>query len=213
LRKEIPMKLKLIIVLVIVLLASQAGAGETLALKTQKDMENYNTGVRIVRSLRQQGGEINLDIVIQGMKDELTGEGRILTEDNVSETMVASQNELKQKQVCRVIEDPQLYEALCKRADPQTPASSHAQVQKQRSDEDQTLAALFVSTPAAPQRIASRTGVLSQALIQRQPPVQFQTFSDLQAAQAQANDEPVKIERSDLARRFGESWLKTQPRQ
>ena len=150
-RKEIPMKLKLIIVLGIVLLACQVGAGETLALKTQKDIENYNAGVRIARSLRQQGGEINLDIVIQGMKDELTGEGHILTEDNVSETMVASQNELKQKQVCRVIEDPELYEAICKRDVPQTPASSQAQVQKQRSDEDQTFAALFVSTPAAPQ--------------------------------------------------------------
>ena len=178
-RKEIPMKLRSIIVLGIVFLACQAGAGETLALKTQKDIENYNAGVRIARSLRQQGGEINLDIVIQGMKDELTGEGHILKEDNVSENMVASQNELKQ--VCRVIEDPELYQAICKRDVLQKPASSQTLVQKRRSDEDQTFAALFVSTPAAPQRIASRTGVLSQAFMQKQPPVQFQTFADLQA--------------------------------
>jgi Domain amino terminal to FKBP-type peptidyl-prolyl isomerase len=213
LRKEIPMKLRLITVLAIVLLAVQAGAGETLVLKTQKDKDNYNAGISIARSLRQQGGEINLDIVIQGMKDELTGERHIVTEDNVSETMVASQNELKQKQVCQVIDDPELYEAICNRTVPQAPASSQAQVQKQRSDEEQTFAALFASTPAAPRRIASQTGVLSQALMQRQAPVQYQTFADLQAAQAQVNDEPVKIERSDLARRFGEAWLKTQPHQ
>ena len=199
------------IVLGIVLLACQAVAGEKIALKTQKDIENYNAGIRIARSLRQQGGEINLDIVIQGMKDELTGEGHILTEDNVSETLVASHNEMKQ--VCRVIEDSELYEAICNRTDPQAPASSQAQVQKQRSDEEQTFAALFASTPAAPRRIASQTGVLSQALMQRQAPVQYQTFADLQAAQAQVNDEPVKIERSDLARRFGEAWVKTQPHQ
>ena len=205
------MKLRLMIVLGIVLLACQAVAGEKLALKTQKDIENYNAGIRIARSLRQQGGEINLDIVIQGMKDELTGEGHILTEDNVSETLVASHNEMKQ--VCRVIEDSELYEAICNRTDPQAPASSQAQVQKQRSDEEQTFAALFASTPAAPRRIASQTGVLSQALMQRQAPVQYQTFADLQAAQAQVNDEPVKIERSDLARRFGEAWVKTQPHQ
>lgn len=203
------MKLRLTIVLAIVLLACQAGAGETLGLKTQKDIENYNAGVRIARSLQQQGGEINLDIVIQGMKDELTGEGHILTEDNVSETMVASQNEMKQ--VCRVIEDPQLYEAICKRDVPQTPRSSQTQTLQQRSDEERTVAALFVSTPAAPQGYSPRTSVLSQAIVPKQPPVQLQTFADLQAAQAQANDEPVKIERSDLARRFGESWLKTQP--
>ncbi len=205
------MKLRLMIVLGIVLLACQAVAGEKIALKTQKDIENYNAGIRIARSLRQQGGEINLDIVIQGMKDELTGEGHILTEDNVSETLVASHNEMKQ--VCRVIEDSELYEAICNRTDPQAPASSQAQVQKQRSDEEQTFAALFASTPAAPRRIASQTGVLSQALMQRQAPVQYQTFADLQAAQAQVNDEPVKIERSDLARRFGEAWVKTQPHQ
>jgi hypothetical protein len=207
------MKLRLPIVLAIVLLACQAGAGEKLALKAQKDIENYNTGVRIVRSLKQQGGEINLDIVIRGMKDELTGEGHILTEDNVSETMVASQDELKQKQVCQLIDDPELYEAICKRTDSQASASSQPQMQKQRSGEDQTFAALFVSTPAVPQRNASRAGVLSQGFVQRQAPIQFQTFGDLQVAQAQTNDEPVKIERSDLARRFGESWLKTQPRQ
>jgi hypothetical protein len=206
------MKLKLIIVLGILLLACQVDAGETLVLKTQQNRDNYNTGVRIVRSLKQQGGEINLDIVIQGMKDELLGEGRILTEDAVSETMVASQKELQQKQACRVIEDPGLYEAICKRDDPQA-LGPHAQVRKQGSDEEQTFAALFVSTPAAPRGDSTRTRILSQALMQRQPPVQFQTFADLQAAQAQANDEPVKIERSDLARRFGESWLKTQPRQ
>jgi hypothetical protein len=149
------------------------------------------------------------------MKDELTGEGHILTEDNVnvSETMVASQNDLKQKQVCEVIEDPELYQAICKRDVLQTPASSQAQAQKQRPDEKQTFAALFVSTPAAPRGDSSGSNVLSQALVPKQAPVQFQTFADLQVAQAQANDETVKIERSDLARRFGESWLKTHPRQ
>ena len=135
------MKLRLLIVLAIVLLACQAGAGEKLGLKTQKDIENYNAGVRIARSLQQLGGEINLDIVIQGMKDELTGERHILTEDDLSETMVASQNELKQ--VCRVIDDQELYEAICKRNNSQVPASSQAQAQKQRSDEEQTFSALF----------------------------------------------------------------------
>lgn len=207
------MKLKLIIVLGVVLLACQVGAEEMLVLKTQQNRENYNTGVRIVRSLKQQGSEINLDILIQGMKDALTGEGHILTEDNVSETMVASQNELRQKQVCRVIEDQDLYESICKRAVLQTPASSQAQVQKRRSDEEQTFAALFVSTPAPPRVDSLRTSVLSQALVPKQSPVQFQTFADLLAAQAQANaDAQIKIERSDLARRFGVSWLKTQPR-
>lgn len=207
------MKLRLIIVLGIVLLACQVGAEESLVLRTQKDRENYTTGVNIVKTLKQQGGEINLDIVIQGMKDELLGEGQLVTEDTIPETMLASQSEMKQKQACRVIVSPDHYETICSRDDLQTLASSQALVQARKSDDEQTSAALFAATPAPPRVTAPQTRVISQALVQAQPPAQFQTFAELKGAQVQANGGPVKIERSDLAKRFGASWLKTQPRQ
>jgi hypothetical protein len=215
------MKLRLIVVLGIVLLACQVGAEESLVLKTQKDRENYSTGVSFVKSLKHQGGEINLDIVIQGMKDELIGEGHLATEDNIPETMVASQSEPKKKQTCRVIVYPDHYETQCKKDDPQTTPSSPALAQEQKRDDERASAALFAATPAPPrateQLIAPFTPpqapASSQALVQAQQPVQFQTFDEMLVAQAANADMPAKIERSDLARRYSESWLRTQQRQ
>ena len=62
----------------------QGSSDENLALKTDQDRANYATGVKIVRKLKQQGGEVNLDIVIQGMKDGLTDYRLLMSEDEIS---------------------------------------------------------------------------------------------------------------------------------
>jgi len=83
------MKMKWIAVVGVLLLASQVGAGDMQALKTQTDKDNYSIGVDIVRKLKQQGGVINLDLVIQGMKDEITGEQLLVSEDDIQNATVA----------------------------------------------------------------------------------------------------------------------------
>jgi hypothetical protein len=88
---------------------------------------------------------------------------------------------------CRVVEFPDHYEAVCTGDAPQTPASSAS-----------------LASPASP-----------QAPGQEQAVVQEHTFEALLAAQEQAQlaniDGEVVIERSDLAMRHAELWLKTQP--
>ena len=86
------MKLKWTALLGIMLLAGQAFGGEQQFLKTQKDKENYSTGVEFVRNLKQQGGAVDLDIVIQGIKDGLTGEKLLMTEAEIRSTMAARQD-------------------------------------------------------------------------------------------------------------------------
>ncbi len=68
----------------ILLLAAQAGAEDAIVLKTRQDKANYATGVEIIRSLRQQGGVIDLDLLIQGMRDGLTGNGLLLSENELA---------------------------------------------------------------------------------------------------------------------------------
>lgn len=80
-------------VLVILLFLAQAGADESLVLKTDQDKANYATGVNIVRKLKQQGGEVNLDIVIQAMKDELTDSKLLMTEEDIRKTLADLQIE------------------------------------------------------------------------------------------------------------------------
>ncbi len=74
------MTMKWTIFLGVVLLAVQAFGGEPQVLKTQKDKENYCTGIEFVRTLKQQGGAVDLDLVIQGIKDGLTGAKLLMTE-------------------------------------------------------------------------------------------------------------------------------------
>lgn len=211
------MKIQLMIALGVVFLACQVGAEESLVLKTQNDRENYTAGISIMRSLKQEGGVINLDIVIQGMKDELTGDRHLLNEDTVRETMLALQSALMQKQTCGVIEYQDHFKAICtgalskiREAYTQHPARARVPVR----DEEQTLAALRIASLAPPKGISTPLPAASQALvkIQMPVPVQQETFAALLTAQEQAaaSEEP-KIELGDLTRRYGEAWLKKQP--
>lgn len=80
-------------ILMFALPAAQSGAEEALAVRTPIDRENYNTGVTLVRNLKQQGGVINLDLVIQGMKDELKGSTLAFpTSEDASPSVAAERN-------------------------------------------------------------------------------------------------------------------------
>lgn len=87
-------------VLGVALLAGHAYAGGQPVLNTPTDRENYTNGVTIARNLKQQGGTVNLDILIKGMMDELAGEKLLMTEGDLQKTLTALQAgiELKKQQ-------------------------------------------------------------------------------------------------------------------
>jgi len=64
----------------LVFLAMPASAGDATVLKTEKDKVNYAIGVNMINVLKQQGLEIDLDLVLQGMKDA-HNKGKILLSD------------------------------------------------------------------------------------------------------------------------------------
>jgi len=80
------------------LVAVDAGAGEVTTLQTQKDRVNYSIGVSVIRNFKQQDLEIDLDVVMQGMKDAL-GSGKLLMNDEeLRATLTAVQTDIRQKQ-------------------------------------------------------------------------------------------------------------------
>jgi FKBP-type peptidyl-prolyl cis-trans isomerase len=93
------MALKWTAILGLLLLAAQVSAGEPAVLKTQKDMVNYGIGVNLMRNFKQQGIEIDLDLVIKGMRDEASGQKLLVSEKELSATMAGFQTEIRQKQV------------------------------------------------------------------------------------------------------------------
>ncbi len=75
-----------------------AGAAETPPLKTPQDMMNYSMGVEVVRNARKQDMELNLDLVIQGMRDAFAGKQLLLSEKEIRRSMNAVLAEVRQKQ-------------------------------------------------------------------------------------------------------------------
>lgn len=92
------MKLKLIVFMVVVLLAAQVGAEEAPVLKTQQDKVSYGIGVSMGTNLKRHGIEVNTDLVVKGLKDELSGGKLLMSDDELRKTMTEFQTALHQKQ-------------------------------------------------------------------------------------------------------------------
>jgi len=83
---------------IFVLVHPQVFAGEPVVLKTQQDKVNYSIGVSVIRNFKQQGLEIDLDVVMQGMKDALGDRQLLLNEEELRATLTAVQTEIRLKQ-------------------------------------------------------------------------------------------------------------------
>ena len=81
------------------LLAAQVSAEETLVLKTQKEKVSYGIGVDLARNLKRQGIEANVDLVIKGLKDGLSGEKLLVPDEELRMIMGAFQHELSRRQL------------------------------------------------------------------------------------------------------------------
>jgi len=85
--------------LAIGLAASHAGAAETPQLKTQKDKISYGIGVDVARNFKRLGVDVDMDVLVKGLKDGMAGEKLMMTEDDLRATMTAYMEDLRQKQV------------------------------------------------------------------------------------------------------------------
>ncbi len=71
---------------------------KALTLTTQMDKVSYAIGIQIAKSLRQDGAELNVDILAKAMKDAFAGAKLLMTDDEMQKTLVQFSNELMQKQ-------------------------------------------------------------------------------------------------------------------
>jgi FKBP-type peptidyl-prolyl cis-trans isomerase FklB len=92
------MKLKWLAVLGVGLLAAQVGCGEKQALKTEKDKVSYGIGVDVARNLKRQGIDIDVDLLVKGLKDVSSGQPLLMAEKDLRKTLGEYQAELRRKQ-------------------------------------------------------------------------------------------------------------------
>ena len=91
------MKFKSIAVLGILFLTGLASAAEDRALKDQKDKVSYSIGVNIGNNLKTLPVEVNLDLIIKGIRDMVSGTKSLMTDEEIRETMMAFQKEVTAK--------------------------------------------------------------------------------------------------------------------
>jgi FKBP-type peptidyl-prolyl cis-trans isomerase len=89
--------MKWMAVLAVGLLAAQASAQETPTLKTQKDKISYAIGADLGRNIKRQGGEVNAEALMNGMRDAFSADKLLMTDEDIRAALNAFQVELKQR--------------------------------------------------------------------------------------------------------------------
>ncbi len=80
------------------LMTVQAYGQEQTPLKDKKDKVSYAIGLDVGNALKRQSVDINTDVFMQGVKDALSGGTKLMTDEEVRETMTAFTKELAAKQ-------------------------------------------------------------------------------------------------------------------
>ena len=75
-------------ILAVGLLAAAASAAETPVLKTEADKSSYAIGVDLARTLKRQGMEVELEFVMRGLQDGLSGEKLLIPEKEYRQLLV-----------------------------------------------------------------------------------------------------------------------------
>ena len=84
--------------LVIGLLATQATAQEVNLLKTEKDKESYAVGVDMAKNLKGRAVEVEVEPLLRGMRDVLSGGKLLMTDEDLRSTLKAWQDGIRRKQ-------------------------------------------------------------------------------------------------------------------
>jgi len=80
------------------LLGVRASGDEAAVLKTPKERESYAIGADLARNLNRQGVQVEVEVLLEGMRDVLSGGKVLMTEDELRETLRAFQVELRRRQ-------------------------------------------------------------------------------------------------------------------
>jgi FKBP-type peptidyl-prolyl cis-trans isomerase FklB len=84
-------------VLTAVLFAAPALAADPSLLKDQKDKVSYSIGLDIGSKLKEQSIDVNPDALSAGIKDSLSGEKPLLTDDEMKAVLTQFQQEMRAK--------------------------------------------------------------------------------------------------------------------
>jgi FKBP-type peptidyl-prolyl cis-trans isomerase len=97
--KGMTMKLKWIFVVLVACASAAALAGEVSPFKDEKAQESYAIGAQTGRTLKKDNVEIDVEMLIRGLKDGLGGDRMLLSEKELRGVMSRVQQELHKNMV------------------------------------------------------------------------------------------------------------------
>jgi FKBP-type peptidyl-prolyl cis-trans isomerase FklB len=68
-------------------------------LKTEKDKQSYALGMNVGNQVKARSMEVDLDLIIRGLKDSLSGSSRLLSDQEASTEVEELRKEVKQKAI------------------------------------------------------------------------------------------------------------------
>lgn len=99
------MRWRWMVVAGIVLLAGQVVAEETQTLKTEKEKLSYSIGMEIGSNLKRQAIDVEVDLLLKGLRDGFSGGKTLLSPEEVRKVLTTFQKEMmaKQKEEAKVL--------------------------------------------------------------------------------------------------------------
>lgn len=88
---------KWILIFAILFAAVQATAQEQEALKTQEEKLSYGMGVEIGQNFKQNGVKVDVDLLVKGLRDALSGLKLLMDQDELQATLTRFRQELIKK--------------------------------------------------------------------------------------------------------------------
>jgi FKBP-type peptidyl-prolyl cis-trans isomerase FklB len=82
------MKYSVMVLMIIHFLVANSFAGETTLLKDENDRLNYSFGYQIGDNFKQKGLKVDMEILIKGIRDALSGAEPLMTQEEIRDTLV-----------------------------------------------------------------------------------------------------------------------------
>src|SRR5882762_243931 len=78
--------------------AGKTSAGKTLTLTTPNEKASYAIGLNVGKGMKRDSVEVNPEILLQGMKDGLSGGKQLLSDDEIKAVLTALQAHIRKMQ-------------------------------------------------------------------------------------------------------------------
>lgn len=82
---------------IFIVLAGQTWAADMTEIKTEKDKLSYSIGASIGKNLKKDATDVDLDVLIKGMKSAMSGQKLLMSDNDVRQVMASYQNDLRKR--------------------------------------------------------------------------------------------------------------------